>query len=265
VQHNTEESFLHHYLKIASRAVKKSASGICHGSALKVITNLDRYVKVAADMILHETLVKIIGEETPFPVYSEEKNFSEKDIQKNDYHFIIDPLDGSLNYSRSLPLCCISIALWKGMSPLLGVVYDFNHDEIYQGLVGEGAWLNGTPISVAGETKIEDAILCTGFPTQTDFSAMAVNKFVRSIQVYKKVRLIGSAALSLAFVSSGRADAYHERDIAIWDVGAGIALVKAAGGFVEFSPSTKKNRLNVFAASTAALKLKNKDPDSKNI
>ena len=81
--------------------------------------------------------------------------------------------------------------------------------------------------------KKKEAILCTGFPINTDFSEEGITKFVKQIQVYKKIRLLGSAALSLAYVACGRVDAYMEDNIMLWDVGAGCAIVKAAGGEIQ--------------------------------
>ena len=79
-------------------------------------------------------------------------------------------------------------------------------------------------------------MLCTGFPAASDFSSDAVASFVQAVQTFRKVRLLGSAALSLAWVACGRADAYAERDIRLWDVAAGLALVRAAGGAVSAEP-----------------------------
>ncbi len=120
---------------------------------------------------------------------------------------------------------------------------------MFTGLVTEGAWLNGMPIKVSDCIEENKAVLCTGFPISTDFSESGLLNFVKSIQVYKKVRLLGSAALSLAYVACGRADVYHEQDIAIWDVAAGVAIVKAAGGVAHFRPSRIANRLIVSAAN----------------
>jgi myo-inositol-1(or 4)-monophosphatase len=139
------------------------------------------------------------------------------------------------------------------MEPLLGVVYDFNRDEMFTGLVTEGAWLNGMPIKVSDVVEESKAVLCTGFPISTDFSELALLNFVKDIQSYRKVRLIGSAALSLAYVASGRVDAYQENDIAIWDVAAGIAIVKAAGGVAHFRPSKVENKLIVKAGNSFLL------------
>ena len=206
-------------------------------------------VVTEVDFKCEETISKILREETPdYGIIAEEgTNFPGEKV------WIVDPLDGSLNFSRSIPLCCISIALWKEMEPLIGVVYDFNRDEMFTGLVGEGAWMNGKQINISNIKDKNNAILCTGFPVNTDFSDKALLDFVRDVQSYKKIRLLGSAALSLAYVASGRADVYHEKDIAIWDVAAGIAIVKASGGDVQFNPSKDENRLIVKAANNLLL------------
>ena len=150
-------------------------------------------------------------------------------------------------------MCCISIALWRGMHPLLGVVYDFNRDETFAGIDGKGAWLNGRPIRVSDVVKTSKAVVCTGFPISTDFSKEGLVHFVQTVKRFKKIRMLGSAALSLAYVSCGKADCYQEDDIRIWDVAAGIVLVKAAGGAIEMRPSGKGNAFHVRAAGNRSL------------
>jgi myo-inositol-1(or 4)-monophosphatase len=147
--------------------------------------------------------------------------------------WVVDPLDGTLNYRQGIPLSCVSIALCDDTRPVLGVVYDFNHGELFSGLAGSGAWLNHRPIRTSGVTEVSKAVLCTGFPVNTDFSTPGVARFVESVQRFRKVRLLGSAALSLCYVACGRADAYRESRIMFWDVAAGLALVQAAGGGIE--------------------------------
>ena len=211
--------------------------------------DLPRDVKIKADRELEAVIVKRLLEETPYPVLSEECGYLGGEKISSDYRWIVDPLDGSLNFSRGIPINCISIALWRGLEPKLGVVYDFNHSELFSGVVGEGAWLNGKSIKVSGIGEKSSAVLCTGFPVATDFSKTAILDFVEQIRVYKKIRLFGSAALSLAYVSCGRVDAYMENDIKIWDVAAGIALVKASGGTVRYKVSGKEKALKVWAGN----------------
>lgn len=215
----------------------------------KVEQDLERDVKVLADKRLESVIVKRLLEESQYPVLSEEAGFLGGSNKNTDYRWIVDPLDGSLNFSRGIPINCISIALWKGMEPLLGVVYDFNRDETFSGLVGRGAWLNRTPIMTSKITEKSKAVLCTGFPVSTDFSKKSLLNFIEAIREYKKIRLLGSAALSLAYVASGRADIYLENDIKIWDVAAGIAVVKASGGVVKYNTTGKENIFRVKASN----------------
>ena len=121
------------------------------------------------------------------------------------------------------------------------------------GLVADRAWLNGMPIKEGDAVEESEAVLFTGFPVSTDFTESALLDFVKDIQSYRKVRLLGSTALFLTYVTSGRANAYHENDIAIWDVVAGIAIVKAAGGVAHFKPSKNTNRLIVMAGNEVLL------------
>lgn len=210
--------------------------------------DLPRDVKIEADHKLEEFIIRTLSKGSDYPILSEEGG-GQGNATNCGWRWIIDPLDGSMNFSRGIPMCCISIGLWKGMEPMLGVVYDFNRDETFAGIVGKGAWLNESPIKVSAVTVKSKAVLCTGFPVSTDFSKESLLAFVEDIKNYKKIRLLGSAALSLAYVASGRADCYIEKNIKIWDVAAGIAIVKAAGGFVRINRSDIKDALWVKASS----------------
>jgi fructose-1,6-bisphosphatase/inositol monophosphatase family enzyme len=164
--------------------------------------------------------------------------------------WIVDPLDGSLNFMRGIPICCVSIGLWQKDLPILGVIYDFQRRELFTGLAGERAFLNGKPIRVSKIKKRADAVLCTGFPVKADFTKRNIVDTVEDIMAFKKVRLLGSAALSLAYVACARADFYREEDIRLWDVAAGLAIVNAAGGRCRFK---KDKDLLSIAASNAYL------------
>jgi len=247
------EPDLHNFLDISVKIAKEAALSILPDIDGNVTTDFRRDVKIKADTNLNKIIIERLTEKSPYPVLSEEDEFPENKLTYDGYHWIVDPLDGSLNFSRTIPLCCISIALWREMEPIFGVVYDFNRDEMFTGLVGEGAWMNGKQINISIVEDKNNAILCTGFPVNTDFSDKALLDFVREVQSYKKIRLLGSAALSLAYVASGRADIYHENGIAIWDVAAGIAIVKASGGAVQFNFSEAENRLTVKAANNLLL------------
>ncbi len=212
--------------------------------------NFRRDVKILADNELDRFIVEQLSQISEFPVLSEESGLSQASNSKENYRWIVDPLDGSMNFSREIPICCISIAFWQDMNPLIGVVYDFNRDELFTGIVGEGAWLNDSPICVSSTENTSNAILATGFPVSSNFSQKNLYKFVNNIKKYKKIRLLGSAALSLAYVSSGRVDIYQENNIKIWDVAAGIAIVRAAGGETQLIQSKVKEIVTVRATNS---------------
>ena len=121
----------------------------------------------------------------------------------------------------------------------MGAVYDFNRNELFTGIIGKGAWLNGKKIKVSAVKDQQKGILCTGFPINSDFSTDKLLRFCQNIQRFKKVRLIGSAALSICYVACGRADAYREDNIMLWDIAAAGAIAQAAGGRVIMDPGLK--------------------------
>jgi myo-inositol-1(or 4)-monophosphatase len=241
------------FLNIAKNVAKKAAIQLFKNTVelRKVHCDLPRDVKVKADQFLDDFIRDQLSQRTDIPIISEES--FESQIFCDGYQWIVDPLDGSLNFSLGIPICCISIALWDGFEPILGVIYDFNRDEIFEGIVGMEGRLNGKPIKpgiIQGKSK---AVLVTGFPVKTDFSNEALLNFVENIKYYKKIRLLGSAALSLAYVACGRADIYHENDIKLWDVAAGLAIVNSVGGKIKISSLTDDLTLNVQASNSFLL------------
>ncbi|MGL1887871.1 MAG: inositol monophosphatase [Reichenbachiella sp.] len=145
-------------------------------------------------------------------------------IEKGKPYWIIDPIDGTMNYSRNCPLACVSIALWVDDGPILGVVYDFFRQELFSGLIGSGAWLNGVGLKPSKVDEKSQAILATGFPTYLEINDTSLTEFLDQVKSYKKIRMFGSAALSLCYVACGRVDAYKENRIKLWDVAAGLAI-----------------------------------------
>ena len=201
-------------LELAKNTAYKAGSTLIEKQkfARQVHHSHERDVKIKGDILSETIIVESLQLNSSFPILSEEAGFIGK-IDREQYLWIVDPLDGSLNYSHGIPLFCISVALWKGNKPILGVIFDFFRNELFSGIIGEGAWLNETAIKISETKKKKEAILCTRFPINTDFSEEGITKFVKQIQVYKKIRLLGSAALSLAYVACGRVDAYMEDNI----------------------------------------------------
>jgi myo-inositol-1(or 4)-monophosphatase len=182
------------------------------------------------------------------PVFSEEAGWIGGRAAAGD-HWLVDPLDGTANYGCGVPLCCVSVALMSAGRPVAGVVYDFNRDEMFAGCRGHGASLNGTPIRVSAKAAKDISVLATGLAVRGDYSDQAMDAFARDMRQWKKVRMIGSAALSLAYVAAGRFDAYRESAIMMWDVAAGWALVEAAGGVVRANFSDLSHPIDIAACN----------------
>lgn len=246
---NMNKKITRKYLSVAKEAAIKAGDFLLKPGKNKTGINLEkgRDIKIQADLESERIILDILTKNSRVSILSEE--YGVIDGEKNGVSWIVDPLDGSFNYARGIPLSCVSIGLWQENNPVLGVIYDFNRGELFSGIVGEKACLNKKEVTVSRASGKKNAVICTGFPISTDFSSKGILEFVKNVREYKKIRLLGTAALCCAYVSCGRADIYMEKDIRIWDVAAGIALIKAAGGKVEYLPAGKENVYNVKAGS----------------
>jgi len=194
----------------------------------KTISSTNRDIKLQADIEAEKIIKDIIKKDSSFGILAEESGMSSEEFHKN--LWVVDPLDGTANYSRNIPLSCISIALLSDTKPVLGVIYDFNNNELYEGSVNTRACLNGKEISVSKIKESQEGILVTGLPNNTDYSDEAMTEMIKNFQNWRKVRMIGSAALASAYIASGKADLYMENKSYLWDIAAGAAIVNAAGG-----------------------------------
>ena len=193
----------------------------------KILSSTNRDIKLQADIEAEKIIKDIIKIDSNFGILAEESGMSEKSHQNL---WVVDPLDGTANYSRNIPLCCVSIAMLSDTKPVMGVIYDFNNDELYEGSINTSAFLNGQEISVSETNKSQEGILVTGLPNDTNYSDEAMIKMIKNFQNWRKVRMIGSAALASVYVASGKADLYMENRSYLWDIAAGAAIVNAAGG-----------------------------------
>jgi myo-inositol-1(or 4)-monophosphatase len=242
-----EIEMIDHLRRLAEEATAQAAEALRTGFAKlrKVNSAVGRDIKTVADGRAEAILLSAL-EPSGYAILSEERGATSKNCLEGSC-WILDPLDGTLNYTRGFPICAVSIAFWDEGRPQFGVIHDIASGECYSGVVGRGASCNGTPLQVSKVSDIGQAVLATGFPTGRSFDTQSLAAFISSIQRYKKIRLIGSAALSLAHVASGRFEAYKEEDIWLWDVAAGLALVEASGGQVRYSPIKPDWKLDVIA------------------
>ncbi|NLM05908.1 MAG: inositol monophosphatase [Tissierellia bacterium] len=219
-------------LKIAKRAIYLAKHELNNNIEYEILSLEGKDIKLSADKISEQVIVEYLSRNSDYSILSEEIGES-CNFDTNGPYWIIDPVDGTMNLYRGFPMNCISIALWNGEEPILGVILDLNNDFLYYGIIGEGAFCNQKQIFVSSVNKKNQAILATGFPTYFFYDDKILNEFINNIKDFKKIRMIGSAALSLCYVASGVFDLYKEDNVMLWDVAAGIAIVNAAGGWYE--------------------------------
>ena len=149
---------------------------------------------------------------------------------ESDYRWIIDPLDGTTNFSNGLPLFSVSIAVEYRGEVIVGVVYAPYLDEMFHALKGGGAWLNGKPIAPSGKESLSHSVVTTGFPVDKDTTTdNNLDNVSRVLPRVRGMRRLGSAAIDLCYVAAGFLDGYWEMNLHTWDVAAGQLIVQEAG------------------------------------
>ena len=154
----------------------------------------------------------------------------------SEYEWIVDPIDGTVNYYYGIPWFCVSIALRHRGEIVLGVIYDPMMDECWHVEIGGPACKNGKPISCSKREKISEAVVFVGHGKTDGSKEKGIERFAKVAWKVRKVRNNGSAALAMAYIACGRFDAYVESLISIWDIAAGKLLVESAGGTVNLVP-----------------------------
>lgn len=221
-------------LAFAKRTVGDAAARLASeaGDHLATVTHTEldgREPKLVADAFLDDVLVTEFSS-TGLPIVSEESG-SVASEELREVCWVIDPLDGSVNYSRKSGPSAISVALCRKGAPIFGVLYSTTTSQLSWGGRNIGAWCEGRPIHVSRTAAPEQATICGGVPARfRTGDRPAVHAYFETLTRFSKVRMVGSAASSLLMVACGAADAYYEEQIMWWDVAAGLALVEGAGG-----------------------------------
>lgn len=163
--------------------------------------------------------------------------------------WIIDPIDGTVNFFHGLPLWCCSVAVRVQGRIVAGAVYAPVLDECYTAHSKRRSTCNGKPIAVSPTRQLRDAVILSGFNKQNSLLVKSIALFQRVSRKAQKLRILGSAALDLCMVASGRADAYFESGIYLWDAAAGGLIVEQAGGRAETLETGPKYRLRMLASN----------------
>ena len=206
----------------------------------------------SADKKVEETLISELQRSRPdYSILSEEIG----EIKKNSsYRWIIDPIDGTLNFLHGIPHFAISVALEKENEIICGVIFDPIKDEIFLAEKDQGSYLNNHRLRVSKRKKIEDCLILTGGPSYKDLNKnISFENYIKiSNLANSPIRKMGSASLDMAYIAAGRADGFFQKGLSYWDIAAGIILVKEAGGIIsdfDGNPNFIEDK-NIIASNT---------------
>jgi myo-inositol-1(or 4)-monophosphatase len=204
--------------------VLRKGFGWQHSVRYKGEVDLVTEVDEQAEQVIREILLEA------FPAYGMLAEEGGALVGEEDARWIVDPLDGTTNYAHRLPIFAVSIGLERSGAVVLGVVHDPIGEETFVAEQGRGATLNGEPIKVSDTDELIRALIATGFPYDRAEMPEALELFGRFAATTRGMRRLGSAALDLCYVASGRIDGYYERGIWPWDLAAGSVILEEAGG-----------------------------------
>lgn len=224
------------FLEVAKEAAQ-AAGGLLRsqfGRPLTVDESLAHDIKLELDKRSQALIESLILSRFPgHAIYGEE---GVRGDQNSEYQWVIDPIDGTVNFFYSIPHFAVSIALRQNRRIIAGVIYDPMRDELWAVASGGSPTLNGQPVRVSERASLGEAIVSVGVAKSLDTINAGLPVFEKMVRNAKKCRMMGSASLDIAYVACGRLDAYIEGAISLWDVAAGILLVEAAGGTVTLTP-----------------------------
>jgi myo-inositol-1(or 4)-monophosphatase len=222
-----------HYLDAAEKAARAAGKLLRKnfGRPQRVNTVAAHDIKLQIDIQTQELITKLLLKEFPtHALYGEEGIVGD---QSSEHQWIVDPLDGTVNYFYGIPHFCISIALRRRNEVMVGVIYDPIRREMWKGQKGETSKLNGDPVHVSDRADLAEAVVSVGLAKTGETINANFPLLQQMVHRVRKCRVLGSAALDMAYVACGRLDAYIEQGISLWDIAAGCLLVENAGGTVD--------------------------------
>ncbi len=219
-------------LEVADTAARKAGEFLLEhfGSVKQVKHKSQGNLVTEFDILSEKLIVGILKREYPnFGILSEETNSS---TPINGYTWVVDPLDGTNNYTYGIPFFCVNIALVHNQDILVGVTYDPVRDELFKAQSGEGAYLNESPIRVSTKTSLRHSLIGLDLGYSHERGTQMLETLGKLWGQVHCVRLVGSSALGLAYVAGGRVSLYFHRYLFPWDIASGLLLVREAGGEV---------------------------------
>ncbi len=245
-----------HYLDAAIEAARAAGELLRQNfqQQLRVNSFEAHDIKLEIDVRAQELITELLLKKFPeHALYGEEGIVGD---QTSDHQWVVDPLDGTVNYFYGIPHFCVSIALRYKGEIIVGVIYDPMREEMWAGQKGGKPTLNGKPFRVSERVNLAEAVISVGLSKSGVTIAAGLPLLQEMVHRARKCRLMGSAALDLAYVACGRFDAYIEQGISLWDIAAGWILVETAGGSVEMKPRTDMKDKYSIVASNGVIDLK---------
>ena len=244
-----------HFLEVATEAARAAGELLRQNfhQQLRVNATYKYDIKLEIDVTTQDLITAHLL--TKFPqhaLYGEEGIVGD---QTAEYQWIVDPLDGTVNYFYGIPHFCTSIALRQKEEMIVGVIYDPIRDEMWTGIKGEAPTLNGKPFRVSERGELSEAVISVGLSKTGQTIREGMPLLQDMVQRVRKCRLLGSAALDMAYVACGRFDAYIEQGISLWDIAAGWLLIEGAGGAVDLQPRADMKDKYLVVASNGRLEL----------
>ena len=221
-------------LKLAIESAKLAGNFLSenYSKALDVVIDEGRDIKLKVDQEAEKIITNFLSSHSNIPIMGEEFGASQ---ELEDDFWLIDPLDGTSNYYRNIPICSVSVALVKNNIPEIGVINDFLNQKLYFASKGGGAFCNEKIIKTSTITKKNKGTLVTGIPARESYTDDDFRYIISQFQDWKKVRMIGSATIANILVATGSADMYREDGIFFWDIAAGSVIVQEAGGIARIT------------------------------
>src|SRR5213593_2176008 len=245
-----------HYLDAAEKAARAAGKLLRKnfGRPQQVNAVAAHDIKLAIDIQTQELITKLLLKEFPkHALYGEEGIVGD---QSSEHQWIVDPLDGTVNYFYGIPHFCVPIALRLHNEIMVGVIYDPIRDEMWAGQKGEIPKLNGCSIHVSDRAELAEAVISIGLAKTAETIDANFPLLQEMIHRVRKFRVLGSAALDMAYVACGRFDAYIERGISLWDIAAGWLLIENAGGTVDLRPRPDMKDKYSIVATNGVIDLK---------
>lgn len=247
---------MRHYLDAAESAAR-AAGGLLRQNfhrPLRVNSVEAHDIKLEIDVQAQELITQMLLNEFPqHALYGEEGIVGD---QSSQHQWVVDPLDGTVNYFYRIPHFCVSIALRFKGEIIVGVIYDPIRKEMWSGQKGKDPRLNGEKFQVSTRADLAEAVISVGLSKTGAMIESNLPLLQQMVYQARKCRLMGSAALDMAYVACGRLDAYIEQGISLWDIAAGWLLIESAGGTVDLRPRTDMKDKYSIIASNGVIDLK---------